>query len=212
MTARNHASPLAAMSAAILAAILVGCTAPSSSPSASAASTAPSASAAPSASTEPSATSSEAASAEPTDNLPDFTCTPTIGLGGTTARATISDVRVGTHDGYDRIVFEFDAGIPAVTIEAAVPPFYQDASGLPIAVAGTAFLKITMTGASSASLEGVVMYDGPSSFEPDFPRLVHLIQGGDFEAISTWYVGLDGGACLRVFTLDNSRLVIDLEH
>lgn len=212
MTAHNHASRLAAMSAVMVAAILLGCSATSSSPSASAASASPreaaSVSAAPSASAEP----SNGASAEPTDNLPDFSCTPTIGLGGTTARATIADVRVGTQDGYDRIVFEFDAGIPAVTIEAAVPPFYQDASGLPIAVAGTAFLKITMTGASRVSLDGVVMYDGPSSFEPDFPRLVHLIQGGDFEAISTWYVGLDGGACLRVFTLDNSRLVVDLEH
>ena len=48
------------------------------------------------------------------------------------------------------------------------------------------------------------------------PMLVDLIEGGDFEAQSTWYFGLAGEACVRVMTLVGeggaSRLVIDVEH
>jgi len=134
-------------------------------------------------------------------------------MAATTDRAQITDIRVGTHGGYDRVVFEFAAGTPQTVVEGVLPPFFQDPSGLPLEVAGSAFLKVTMTGASSVSPDGVVTYDGPTDFEPGFEQLVQLIQGGDFEAVSTWYLGLDGGGCIRVLTLaDPGRLVIDIEH
>jgi hypothetical protein len=178
-------------------------------------STGPSASIEPSPSAsmlEPSASAAPTTS-EPTESLPAFACTPSVAMAATTDRAQITDVRVGTHDGYDRVVFEFAAGTPQTLIEAVLPPFVQDPSGLPLEVAGTAFLKVTMTGASRVSPDGVVTYDGPSSFEPGFDQLVQLIQAGDFEAVSSWYLGLDGGGCIRVLTLDDpSRLVIDIEH
>ena len=50
----------------------------------------------------------------------------------TVARANITDVRIGTHDGYDRVVFEFAGGLPEVSLERAEPPFTHDASGEPI--------------------------------------------------------------------------------
>jgi hypothetical protein len=63
------------------------------------------------------------------------------------------------------------------------------------------------------SPEGSVTYGGSTTFEPGFNRLVELIEGGDFEAVSTWYLGLEGAGCYRVLTLaDPSRLVIDVEH
>jgi hypothetical protein len=204
--------PRSIIGAPVLIAVLslVACTAvgPSGSTGAS-----PSVEPSPSASVlEPSATAAPASS-EPTESLPPFACTPSVTMAATTDRATITDVRVGTHEGYDRVVFEFAAGTPQTVIEAVLPPFFQDASGLPLEVAGTAFLKVTMTDASRASLDGVVVYDGPTSFEPGFDQLVQLIEGGDFEAVSTWYLGLNGGGCIRVLTLDDpSRLVIDIEH
>jgi len=193
-TRRRRSAVIAVMAAAILG----GCTS-ASSPAASTASL--------------TASPSESASAEPSADLPGFACSPSTGLAATTPRATITDVRIGTHDRYDRVVFEFDSGIPTVTVAAALPPFYEDASGLPLVVIGSAFLRVTMTGASAATPDGVVAYDGPYSFTPGFRRLAHLVRGGDFEAVSTWYIGLNGGACLRVLALDNpSRLVIDLEQ
>jgi hypothetical protein len=132
-------------------------------------------------------------------------------VASTTDRAQITDVRVGTHDGYDRVVFEFAAGIPDAVIEGVLPPLYADPSGLELPVAGTAFLRVTMHGASKRSPDGEVTYSGSTNFEPGFDRLVQLIEGGDFEAVSTWYLGLDGAGCYRVLTLaDPSRLVIDI--
>jgi hypothetical protein len=190
---------------------LAGCAAVGSSPSA------PSSLAA-SASAEPSLPASAGASvppsaSEPTESLPAFACTPSVTIASTTDRAQITDVRVGTHDGYDRVVFEFDSGLPDAVIEGVLPPFYADPSGLEIEVAGSAFLKVTMHGGTKVSPDGVVTYDGSTDFEPGFERLVQLVEAGDFEAVSTWYLGLDGGSCIRVLTLaDPVRLVIDVEH
>jgi hypothetical protein len=201
--------------ALIASIVLAGCTAGSPSAEPSGSSVAPS-------SFEPSVAASAAASVEssaaesatePTESLPPFACTPSVTIPSTTDRAQITDVRVGTHDGYDRVVFEFASGLPDAVIEAALPPFYADPSGLEIDVAGTAFLKVTMHGASKVSPAGGVTYSGPTNFEPGFDQLVQLIEGGDFEAVSTWYLGLDGGGCIRVLTLSApSRLVIDIEH
>jgi hypothetical protein len=164
------------------------------------------------ASVDPSATAGESPS-EPTESLPAFACTPSVTVASTIDRAQITDVRIGTHDGYDRVVFEFASGLPDAVIEGVLPPLYADGSGLEIDVAGTAFLKVTMHGASRVSPDGGVTYGGSSNFEPAFDRLLQLIQGGDFEAVSTWYLDLDGGGCIRVLTLAApSRLVIDIEH
>ena len=214
--------PTQGLTALLIGIALAGCTVASPSPGSLAPSTSPAASAtvsasasapvSPSASVAPSASGS-AAPGEPSGSLPPFACAPSVTIPSTTDRAQITDVRVGTKGGYDRVTFEFAAGIPQTQIEPVLPPFYQDASGLPFDVAGTAFLKVTMNGGTKLSPNGGVTYTGTTNFRPGFPRLVQLIEGGDFEAISTWYLGLDGGGCLRVLTLSApSRLVIDIQH
>lgn len=150
---------------------------------------------------------------EPTDSLGAFACNAPVSGVGSTARAQITDVRVGTHDGYDRIVFEFTGGIPAFTVEPATPPLMADPSGLPISVNGSAFLQIGLNGGTKVSPEGVSTYGGPTTFAPGFDELIHLVEGGDFEAVSTWYAGLRTEPCIRVLTLsDTPRLVIDIQH
>jgi len=201
--------------------VAVACTTASPSPSSgepsASASVAPSTSPSAPVSVAPSATasvaSSEAPSDEPTESLLPFACTPTVGITATTERAQITDVRVAEHVGYDRIVFEFSGGIPETLIEAVLEPFFEDASGLPLTVNGTAFLRVTMHGASKVDADGVITYSGPTEFEPGLPQLVHLVEGGDHEAVSTWYLGMDGGGCIRVLRLAGpSRLVIDIKH
>lgn len=214
---RIHSSRHIIGAFALIAGItLAGCTSGGSSPesitpsSSAAGSAEPSAAGSLGASFEPSAS---ATSEEPTESLPPFACTPSVTIAKTTDRAQITDVRVGTHDGYDRVVFEFANGVPDAVIEAVLPPLYADASGLEIEVAGSAFLKLTMHGASKISPDGGVTYGGPTNFEPGFDQLVQLVEGGDFEAVSTWYLGLNGGGCIRVLTLaDPSRIVIDIAH
>lgn len=215
-------SPMARRTISALALLttfsLASCAASSPLPSASAAaSLLPSASALPSipASEPPSATPSATATAtaQPSESLPAFACVPSVTIAKTTGRAQIKDVRVGTHATYDRIIFEFSGGIPQTVIDGVLPPFFADPSNQPLSVAGSAFLKVTMTGASKVGLDGGTSYAGPTNFTPGFPQLVQLKEGGDFEAVSTWYIGLNAGACYRVLALTGpARLVIDIEH
>jgi hypothetical protein len=158
----------------------------------------------------PSAASSEPI---PSDSLGDFTCDLPIVEDASVAIANITDVRVGRHEGYDRVVFEFAQGTPELTLERDTPPFTQDASGEPIDVAGESFLRMTMRGGSKQTDDNTSSYDGPLDFDPDFPALVHLIEGGDFERQSTWYFGLARESCVRVIVLeDPARVAIDIEH
>jgi hypothetical protein len=149
----------------------------------------------------------------PSDELEPFTCDLPIHVDQTVARANITDVRIGTHGGYDRVVFEFTGGHPEASLERAAPPFTHDASGEPIDVAGESFLRLIMRGGTKQQEDGTSSYDGPIDFDPGHPALIDLVEGGDFEAQSTWYFGLAAESCVRVLTLeDEPRIVIDIEH
>lgn len=151
----------------------------------------------------------------PSDELGEFTCDLPIHVDQTVARANITDVRTGTHDEYDRVVFEFAGGLPEASLERAEPPFTHDASGEPIDVGGRDFLRLILRGGTKQTDDGTSSYEGPTDFDPDYPALVDLVEGGDFEAQSTWYFGLSAtDLCVRVLTLTedgHARLVIDVE-
>ena len=160
--------------------------------------------------------SSDSPEPVPSEDLEEFTCDELpIHEDATVAKANIVDVRMATHDGFDRVVFEFTDGLPEVTLDRAEPPFTHDASGAPIDVEGTSFLRLTMRGGTKQTDEGTSSYDGPTEFDLGFPTLVDLVEGGDFEAQSTWYFGLSSEACVRVMALTDDgapRLVIDVEN
>ena len=86
--------------------------------------------------------------------LEPFTCDAPIEGDGTVGRAQIVDVRVGTHEGYDRIVFEFELGVPAHRLEPASPPFLRDASGEPFEVRGSDHLRLTLPGGTKQGESG----------------------------------------------------------
>jgi hypothetical protein len=152
----------------------------------------------------------------PTEPSPSASATPpTSGCasGGTlagtaTTPVTISDVRVGAHPGYDRIVFEItDSALrPQVAIVPAEPPFTMDASGQDVDVNGKTYLRITLHDAAGPNLTEAT-YDQ----RPGYPILTELRNTGDFEGVQTWIAGLTGPACVRVSTLDSpNRVVVDL--
>lgn len=200
-----------AASIVIAATMLAGCIGESASPSDSAAEpSTPSITSPP-----PTASTAESLEPIPSDELGAFSCDLPVVEGATVARANITDVRVGTQAEYDRVVFEFTDGLPEITLDRATPPFTQDASGMPIAVDGSSFLRLTMRGGTKQTVEGTSSYDGPTDLDPGFATLVDLVEGGDFEAQSTWYLGLSSDACVRVLRLTEDgaqRLVIDVEH
>ncbi|MEP7082025.1 MAG: hypothetical protein ABI841_03500 [Chloroflexota bacterium] len=193
---------------AIAAALLAACSSPTA--------TAP-ASAEESASPGTGATDTPpAATAEPipSEDLADFTCDlPFVEQATVPRTVNIVDVRVGSHEGYDRVVFEFNDGTPEIALERATPPFVQDGSGEPMDVEGESFLRLIMRGGTKQMEDGTSSYGGSRDFDPGFPALVDLVEGGDFEAQSTWYLGLSAESCVRVSLLeDEPRLVIDIEH
>jgi hypothetical protein len=137
-------------------------------------------------------------------------CTPSFVLPAATTESVsqITDVRVGRHPGYDRIVFEFAAGRPQLTIAVARPPFVGDASGKTIHVAGDAFLSLKLFDA-----KGSPTYTGPGAFSPGYPNLVALVNAGDYEGYVTWIAGLRdiNSICYSVSTLTGpTRIVIDI--
>lgn len=166
--------------------------------------------------------SEEPASGEaPTQPGAPVVCEPQSG-GEDGVFMNLTDVRVGAHDGYDRIVFEFDApkpnpagngGIPFYEIRQAKPPFTQDASGLPLEVVGDSFVQIVMQGATGYDFDGNPTYGGSQTLTPGFGTLAQAVQAGDFEATLSWVLGLSRPTCWQVQELHHpERLVIDFHH
>ena len=207
--------PAFSLAALVLAALaLAACAGPGVTPAISVApgSATPTTSAAP-ASEAGFPTAAASVEPIPSEDLGPFSCDLPIVKPGTVAVANIIDVRTGTHAGHDRVVFEFEQGTPELTLDRASPPFSEDASGLPLTVDGESVLRLTMRGGTKQTDAGTSSYGGPTDREVGQPALVHLIEGGDFERQSTWYLGLTAEACARVLLLDDPpRLVIDVEH
>jgi len=144
--------------------------------------------------------------------LAGFTCATWTTLPPTASQANpatqINDVRVGSHPGYDRIVFQFvGTARPQLTVAVAHPPFVGDASGKTIDVAGSSFLSLKLHVASEYPT-----YPGPGSFSPGYPALKALVNTGDYEGYVTWIAGLNGSTCYRISTLTGpTRIVVDIQ-
>lgn len=134
-------------------------------------------------------------------------------------QALLTDVRVGTHPGYDRVVLEFvSRGAPTAEtstyeVAPAAPPYLQDPSGLPMSIRGDRALGIVLRGATAATLDGRSAYLGSRDFVTHFPALDEFKSKGDFEAVSSWLAGLNQSGCVRTLVLTSpTRLVLDFPH
>ena len=121
--------------------------------------------------------------------------------------ARLVDVRAAHHPGYDRLVFEFAGPLPsahAVTRVAEVP---NEATGEPVRLAGRVKLAVTLRGTVSADLDG--RPTAPTRRAFGLPDVLEVARAGDFEAVTTYGVGLTSAATVRVRTLSApSRLVL----
>ncbi len=174
------------------------------------------ATATPTASPAPTATPTAAptATAKPATG---FTCDLPIHRNASSSATThVTDVRVGRHAGYDRVVFTFSGpAIPEVTVERTSPPILKDPSDQPLRVTGSSFVMIRLVHASGAGYsteDGIPTYTGPDRFTPRYPRLTSLVMAGDFEGYYSWAAGLTGPDCSRILVLTGpTRLVIDFQ-
>jgi hypothetical protein len=130
--------------------------------------------------------------------------------------ALLTRVQVGSHESYDRVVFEFREQLPGYRVEYVDGPLSEDGSGNPVEIDGTAFLVVRMEPASGFDLsvpEGELVYTGPrrlSGAEAGAATVREVVRTGDFEAVLTWAIGTNGVTPFTVSTLGSpSRLVID---
>lgn len=131
-----------------------------------------------------------------------------------TGVALLEDVRTGQHEGFDRIVFEFQGGIPSYRVEYVEPPILEDASGLPVEIEGEAFLRVRFQGAAGHDpSSGEPTYQGPQEIAVGLPTLLEAQRTGDFEGTLTWVLGLAREVDFRVSNLqDPFRVVVDVAH
>jgi hypothetical protein len=126
---------------------------------------------------------------------------------------SVVDVRVGAHDGYDRIVFELGGeGNAGWRVGYDDDPRGQG-SGEPVDVEGGATLAIVVEGVGYPFDTGVEEYGGPRRFAPGLTSVREVDMGGVFEGYFDAFAGTREVLPFRVFRLESpQRVVIDVAH
>jgi hypothetical protein len=126
------------------------------------------------------------------------------GAGAGTGMLTLTGIRVGRHDAYDRTVFDFTGGTPSYRVEFGT--LYHQARDEAIPVAGNATLVVVLSGLSTND-------SAHRTLNPEFPTLRQVKSGGAFEGYAGFGLGLRDRVGFRVFTLHGpDRLVVDVAH
>ena len=125
----------------------------------------------------------------------------------------LTSVRTGKHGGYDRVVFQFSGGLPAVTAER-VATVYADPRGTPVSLAGKSRLHVVFRGASAnCPRPAHRTWTGPSVLAPRYPQLLMVRAAGDFEGYLSFGIGLAARGGYHVSSLAGpDRVVIDFTY
>jgi hypothetical protein len=138
---------------------------------------------------------------------------PAAGLAPTTALAvpvtpTLVAIRAGHHPGFDRIVYEFEGGLPSSSRVRYVDKLISDGSGRRVRIAGRAVLKVRFGGAQAHDAQGETVLKRKAFA---LPNIMTTVRAGDFEAVVTYGIGLAKRTDFQVFRLqDPARVVIDV--
>lgn len=121
-------------------------------------------------------------------------------------------VRVGSHEGYERVVFDFEGtGTPGWRVEY-VDEAVEDPKGDVVDVAGDYTLQVIATGVRYPEGEDETGRIAQGTYDADDADLVEEVRvTGIFEGQNQAFIGLDEKAPFRAFTLsDPARLVVDV--
>ena len=124
--------------------------------------------------------------------------------------ALLVDVRTASHGGFDRVVFEFDTSRPGYRVEYVSPPIAACGSGLPVEVAGAAFLQVRMSPAAAHDDAGLLTFDR-QEITPGLPIILEVVQTCDFEGEVTWVAALTAEVDFVVSPVPGPfRVIVDL--
>ena len=126
---------------------------------------------------------------------------------------TVTDVRIGQHEGFERVVFELDGGgTPGWFVDYADTPT-QQGSGKTIAYSGDTALNVNIDGVVYPFEAGK---DDPRIGVVDAPTegiVTQVVNGGTFEGRRQFVIGMNARKPYSVQVLDNpTRLVVDIRN
>lgn len=130
-----------------------------------------------------------------------------------TSGESITDVRIGTHDCYDRLVIDVP-GAAANQLGYTVRYVNQligDPSGEPIPVHGGAILEVVVHAPAYDPDTGTPTYPGPDPDPAGYPTFRDVVYAGSFEGQTQFGLGVRARLPFRVLQLDG-RLVVDVAH
>jgi len=124
------------------------------------------------------------------------------------------DVRAARHAGYDRIVFQFEAGVPGYHLEYVDRPVLRCGSGEPVTIAGDGWLRVRLEPAAAHDDQGrATIAERDRKRKIELGVLRELVLTCDFEGQVIWVLGVAAPNRYRVLELDGPpRLVVDVRH
>jgi len=147
----------------------------------------------------------------PAQALPAYSVSAKSAPDPSTRVTQLWNLRTGNNTTFDRIVFDERVSASGFNVRYVSQVRY-DASGAVVPLKGRYFLRVVITGATTASLPGMpsVM---PSVVTPGLPEVVQIRKAGEFERVVSYGIGLNRYRGFRVFRLSSpTRLVIDVLH
>lgn len=153
--------------------------------------------------------STVSAAAAPADAAAPSAYAPTEGA----PELTLQDVRVGSHETYDRVVFEFSGtGLPGYRIQYTDKAL-QQASGHELAVSGNDILEVLVEGTPMDRLPNDPSLVSTGPYQLATGNVAGITNGGTFENQSQFFIGLDRQRTFEVTVMDSpTRLVIDVHR
>ncbi|MFL6239369.1 MAG: hypothetical protein ACJ735_07785 [Actinomycetes bacterium] len=118
--------------------------------------------------------------------------------------AVITAVRVGHHDGCDRVTVEYTGALSGYDV-GYVPKVVSDASGQTVPLEGSAFVSVALHHTSTTH------HAPQQDIKPEFAVLREVRGAGDFEGTTSYGLGLSSKQPFAVTTLSSpNRVVIDI--
>lgn len=119
-------------------------------------------------------------------------------------------VRAAHRGRWDRVVFEFEGGLPAQREVEYVDRLFADGSGRRVRVAGQALLRVRFEPAQAHTDDGSPTA-APRRVAFPLPNVLTAVRAGDFEAVTTYGLGLAKRTRVRVTTLQAPpRVVVEV--
>jgi hypothetical protein len=130
-----------------------------------------------------------------------------------TGAAILRNVTISEQEGFDRLVMQFDGGLPGYRIQYVDPPIILGPSGLEAEISGEAFLEIRMEPAAAHDPNTGAPTFEPLEFTPVLPAIVEAERTEDFEGVLIWVLGQTGKQPFRVDEQNAPyQLTIDVAH